>query len=280
VTWSRGYRSIDLLTESAELIVRGVVAGTGTVQLNAFGANNAVSVRTARRTTLRVTETLKQPPGAAPTEVNVVEDVCPHLGQIGTGDWILFAQRLDPPYAPDDGRVYYVTLGGPQGQFRFENDRVVGPFFTFARVVHSYEGARAQEIRADVAAVRPVDVPSARALIERYGWTTIRGPSVQDEPLPRDFSYDDGSGAFEVYAIASRAVGLELRGFAGQMLRGATFLLDYDRPSTEKQYLATVLFDSSGQVVGAWLTAGGDSGPWEVFPLSERDRARAAGGRV
>jgi hypothetical protein len=280
VTWTHGYLSIDLLTENAELIVRGTVVSSGTVQLKAFGANNAVSLRSARRTTLRVTETLKQPSGAPPTEVNVVEDVCPNLSQIATGEWILFARRFDPPYAPDDGRVYYVTEGGPQGQFRLENDRVIGPFFRFARVVHSYEGASAQEVRSDVAAVRAIDIAGGRALIERYGWKILRAPAVRDMPLPKDFSQDDGAGAFQANAVASRSIGLELHGFAGQVLRGASFSLDFDRPSTEKQDIATVLFDPGGRVVGAWLTVGHDLGRWELFPLSQRDQARAAGGRV
>jgi len=51
VSWSHDYRSLDLMADAADLIVRAQVVGQEIVQLRAFGANGQVSLRDARRTT-------------------------------------------------------------------------------------------------------------------------------------------------------------------------------------------------------------------------------------
>lgn len=152
VSWVDHYTTIDQLAAKAELIVRAVPVSSDTVQLKAFAAGNAVSLRDARRTTFRVVDTLK---GATTAEVRVLEDVCANLDVRQGEEWLLFASGWDPKYGPESGGQHFVTLGGPQGQIRFSSGKVSGPFFRFADLVHSYEGASMDEVLRDVrAAVR------------------------------------------------------------------------------------------------------------------------------
>ncbi len=132
--------------------MRAVALSTDTAQLKAFAAGSVVSLRDARRTTFRVVETLK---GTTTAEIRVLEDVCPNL-EVRPGDeWVLFAYRFDPTYGPTSGGEHFITLGGPQSQIRFTSGKVSGPFFRFADLVHSYEGAAIDEVLRDVrAAIR------------------------------------------------------------------------------------------------------------------------------
>ena len=57
-----------------------------------------------------------------------------------------------------------------------------------------------------------------------------------------------------------------------------SYLLELDRPSTEKQYRATVVH-GRGVVVGGWITVSHDLGDTEVFALTERAAALASRGR-
>jgi hypothetical protein len=153
VSWVEHFTSIGQITAKAETIVRALALSSDTVQLKAFAAGNVVSLRDARRTTFRVVETLKGVPTA---EIRVLEDVCPNLDVRPGEEWVLFAYRFDPTYGPTSGGGdHFITLGGPQGQFRFTSGKVSGPFFRFADLVHSYEGATIDEVMRDVrAAVR------------------------------------------------------------------------------------------------------------------------------
>jgi len=149
VSWVDHFTTVAQLAGKAELIVRAVAVSSDTVQLKAFAAGNVVSLRDARRTTFRVVETLK---GAATTEIRVLEDVCPNLDVRPGEEWVLFAYRFDPTYGPTSGGEHFITLSGPQGQFRFATGKVSGPFFLFADLVHSYEGASMDEVLRDVRA--------------------------------------------------------------------------------------------------------------------------------
>jgi len=278
VSWVHDYRSLDLMADAADLIVRAQVVGQDVVQLRAFGANGRVSLRDARRTTVRVLETLK---GAAEPSVRVIEDVCPGLEDKPGDEWILFlGTPFDPKYGPDDPRVHRFTVGGPQGQFRIRASRIAGPFFAFQHVVREYGGTAAGELLADLRAVRPLDLGPSRSLLERAGWAVLARGDVDDIRLPADFAQPARFGdlPFHVFADASRRAGHDLAPFAGRTLRAVSYLLELDRPSTEKQYRATVLH-SQGAVVGTWITVGHNIGDGEIYAVTERDAALAARGR-
>lgn len=149
VTWVDHFTTMNQLVAKAEVIVRAVPVAEDVVQLKAF-AGDIVSLRDARRTTFRVTEVLK---GSTTPEIRVLEDVCANLEVRPGQEWLLFAYRWDPKYGPDSGGEHFISLGGPQGQFRFASGTVSGPFFTFAPVVHSYEGASIDDVLRDVRAV-------------------------------------------------------------------------------------------------------------------------------
>jgi hypothetical protein len=150
VDWVDHFKTMRDLAAKAEVIVRAVALSQDTTQLKAFAAGNVVSLRDARRTTFRVVDTLK---GSAPAEMRVLEDVCQNLDVKPGEEWLLFAYRWDNAYGPDGGGEHFVTDGGPQGQFRFSAGKVIGPFYVFADVVHSYEGASIDEVMRDVRTV-------------------------------------------------------------------------------------------------------------------------------
>ena len=120
VSWVDHFTSIEQISAKAETIVRAVALSSDTVQLKAFAAGNVASLRDARRTTFRVVESVK---GTPPAEIRVLEDVCPNLSVRPGEEWV--------------------------------SGKVSGPFFRFADLVHSYEGATIDEVMRDVrAAVR------------------------------------------------------------------------------------------------------------------------------
>ena len=152
VSWSKHYRTLDELVHDAEVIVRATAVAQDEVQLRpGFGRE---PTRSARRTTFEVTETLKG--SASVREIRVLEDVCPNLTATPGEEWLLFAHRWTDPatYGPDEPGDHYFTLGGPQGQFRARGGVVAGPFYRFADLVHSYEGASVAELMVDVHSVR------------------------------------------------------------------------------------------------------------------------------
>jgi hypothetical protein len=152
VSWVDHFKTMRDLAAKAEVIVHAVAVSQDTTQLKAFAAGAVVSLRDARRTTFRVVATLK---GSAPAEMRVLEDVCQNLEVKPGEEWLLFAYRWDNTYGPESGGEHFMTDGGPQGQFRFSAGKVIGPFYVFADVVHSYEGASIDEVMRDVrAAVR------------------------------------------------------------------------------------------------------------------------------
>jgi len=149
VTWVDHFTTLSDLVGKAEVIVHGVAIAQDTVQLTpGFGAQ---PTRDARRTTFRIVETLK---GTVANPIRILEDVCANLDVRPGEEWILFAQRYDTTtHGPTAGGEHFFTRGGPQGQFRFGAGTVIGPFFAFAELVHSYEGATTDEVLADVRAV-------------------------------------------------------------------------------------------------------------------------------
>lgn len=278
VSWAQSYRSLDLLTDAADVVVRAQAMAEDTVQLRAFGANGSVHLRDARRTTLRVIETLK---GVGEPEVRVIEDVCPGLTLAPGAEWVLFlGSPIDPKYGPDDPLVHRFTLGGPQGQFRIRASQIAGPFFPFQHVVRGYGGATSAELLADVRAVRQLDLGLSRAVVARAGWTVLPGHQVDDLQLPSDeaIPLPGHERPFRVFADASRRAGHDLATFGGRTLRAVSCLLELDRPSTEKQYRATVVHDR-GALFGGWITVSHDLGDTEVFALTERAAALASRGR-
>ncbi len=150
VSWVDHFKTLSDLAGKAEVIVRGVAVAQDTVQLTpGFGAQNT---RDARRTAFRVVETLK---GTVSDPIRVLEDVCANLEVRPGEEWLLFAYRWDNTHGPIEGGEHFMTRGGPQGQFRFGGGKVIGPFFVFAGVVHSYEGASIDEVLGDArAAIR------------------------------------------------------------------------------------------------------------------------------
>jgi hypothetical protein len=150
VSWVDHFKTMSELVGKAEVIVRGVAVAQDIVQLTpGFGAR---PTRDARRTTFRVVATLK---GSVSGPIRVLEDVCANLDVRSGEEWLLFAYRWDTAtYGPAEGGEHFLTRGGPQGQFRFGAGGVIGPFFLFADLVHSYEGATIDEVIADVRAVR------------------------------------------------------------------------------------------------------------------------------
>ena len=278
VSWAQSYRLLDLLTDAADGVVRAQAVAEDTVQLRAFGANGSVHLRDARRTTLRVIETLR---GVAEPEVRVVEDVCPGLTLAPGEEWVLFlGAPFDPKHGPDDPRVHRFTLGGPQGQFRIRASQIAGPFFRFQHVVRGYGGAASAELLSDVRAVRQLDLALSNAVVARAGWTVLPGHQVDDLQLPGDeaMPLSGHERPFRVFADASRRAGYDLAAFGGRTLRAVSYLLELDRPSTEKQYRATILHDR-GAVVGGWVTLSHNLGDSEVFALAERAAALASRGR-
>ena len=148
VSWADHFETLAELAPKAEVIVRAVATGQDTVQLTpGFGAR---PTRDARRTTFRIVEVIK---GAVAGPVRVLEDVCPNVDVRDGEEWLLFAYRWDSSVnGPPGGTEHFLTRGGPQGQFRFAGGTVSGPFFAFAGVVHSYEGASIDEVLRDVRA--------------------------------------------------------------------------------------------------------------------------------
>ncbi len=147
VSWVDHFTALSDMARKADVIVRAVAIAQDTVQLTpGFGSR---PTRDARRTTFRVVETLK---GAATPEIRVLEDVCPNLDVRPSDEWLLFATGWDNSYGPAGGGQHYFSAGGPQGQFRFAAGRVSGPFFRFADLVHSYEGATIDEVLGDTRA--------------------------------------------------------------------------------------------------------------------------------
>jgi hypothetical protein len=148
VSWAHHYRTLADLAAAADVVVRAVPIAQDIVQLRpGFGPK---ATRDARRTTFAVTSVVRTK-GAQPPEVRVLEDVCPNLESRPGDEWLLFLYRWDPAgYGPDDPHEHWLALGGPQGQFRFAQGVVSGPFYVFAEVVHSYEGATVAEVVADL----------------------------------------------------------------------------------------------------------------------------------
>lgn len=108
----------------------------------------------------------------------------------------------------------------------------------------------------------------------------LPGHQVDDLQLPADAAMPlpGHERPFRVFADASRRVGHDLAAFGGRTLRAVSYLLELDRPSTEKQYRATIV-DDRGAVVGGWITVAHNLGDSEVFALTERDAAFASRGR-
>jgi hypothetical protein len=151
VSWVDHFTALPQLVGRSEVIVRGVAVAQDIAQLTpGFGAR---PTRDARRTTFRIVETLK---GTVSGSIRILEDVCMNLDVKSGEEWLLFAYRWDATsHGPAGGGEHFITLGGPQGQFRLGAGRVIGPFFVFADLVHSYEGATLDEVLTDVrAAVR------------------------------------------------------------------------------------------------------------------------------
>ena len=148
VSWVDHFTTLSDLVGKAGVIVRAVAVAQDTVQITpGFGAQ---PTRDARRTTFRIVETLK---GTVAGPIRILEDVCANLEVRPGEEWILFAQGWDTTtYGPTDGGEHFFTRSGPQGQFRFGAGKVIGPFFVFAGLVHSYEGASIDAVLADVRA--------------------------------------------------------------------------------------------------------------------------------
>jgi hypothetical protein len=131
VSWISHYRTLEQLTKDAEIVVRAVAVAQDEVRLRPGFARDAT--RPARRTTFRVTAVLRSA-GTTLTEIRVLEDVCPNLTVAPGEEWVL------------EGRS--------AGQFRIRDGKVAGPFYLFADLVHSYEGAPVAELVADTLAIR------------------------------------------------------------------------------------------------------------------------------
>lgn len=277
VSWARSYGSLDALVDDSDVVVRARATANDQIQLKAFGANGAVSYRSASRITFGVLATLS--PVTIPiTEVRVIEDVCPGLDVVPGDEWILFLHKAHPRYVSATGD-HYSTLGGPQGQIRLHGGMVNGPFFKFQRAVHQYEGASTSEVERAIAAIRPIDRAAARALVERYGWRVVDAGSSTDLELPADVSSPFGLEGHTLgdYVAMSRRVGLDLSATPSGLVRLVTFLLEADRPSTESQYTAHVAY-SGGRIVGAWVVAG-VPWTWTLFGLDQRSQALALAGK-
>lgn len=274
VDWVKSYRSLALLANDAAVIVRARAVATDTVQLKAFGAGNSVSLRDARRTTFIVEDTLK---GAVFGEIRILEDVCPNLTVVPGEDWLLFGSRLDDRYGPGDGREHYLTLGGPQGQFRIRGGVVSGPFHTFARAVHGYEGASIAELLDDLARVPPLDRVGARATLSDRGWVVQGEPILSDFELPSDREAQWWPDTFGGIIDAAARGGSDLAPYLGRTVQVAQFWLENAPPATVL-YQATIVL-SDGRPVGGWIIAGRDSGSQvsQVFALTERGPALAYG---
>ena len=153
VSWVSHYVTLEQLAKDAEIVVRAVAVAQDEVRLRPGFARDAT--RPARRTTFRVTAVLR-PAGTTLNEIRVLEDVCPNLTVAAGEEWVLFAYLWKDAAAngPDEPGDHYITRGGPQGQFRIRDGKVAGPFYLFADLVHSYEGAPVAELVADTLAIR------------------------------------------------------------------------------------------------------------------------------
>lgn len=147
VSWVDHFTSLSQLAGKAEVVVRAVAVSQDTPQLKAFAAGGVVSRYDARRTTFRVIDTLK---GAPVAEIRVLETACDNLDLRPNEEWVLFLYRWDTTFGPDEGGEHFMTLGGPQGQVRVSGGRVGGPFYVFAPVIRSYEGAPIETVLSDV----------------------------------------------------------------------------------------------------------------------------------
>lgn len=271
VDWAKSYQSLALLANDAAVIVRARAISSDTVQLKAFGAGNSVSLRDARRTTFIVEDTLK---GAVSGELRILEDVCPNLTVVPGEDWLLFAYRWDDRYGPDDGREHYLTLGGPQGQFRIRGGVVSGPFHTFARAVHGYEGASIAELLDDLARVPPLDRVGARAMLSDRGWAVPGEAILSDLELPSDREAQWWPDTFGGISDAAARGGSDLAPYLGRTVQVTRFWLENAPPATVL-YQATIVL-SDGKPVGGWIVAGRDDRS-QVFALTERAQALAYG---
>lgn len=83
VSWVKAYRTLDVLVQDAQLIVRATAIRQEIVALGpGLGAQ---PTRETRRTVFRVTEVLMGAP--APSELAVLEDVCPNLEVRAGEEW-------------------------------------------------------------------------------------------------------------------------------------------------------------------------------------------------
>ncbi len=258
VSWARSYGSIALLTNDAHVIVRASALRQDTVALRP--GLGAAPTREARRTVLRVTSVLKAT-SPVPGQIAVVEDVCPNLTVSPGEEWILFLRPVDQQTDPaTTGDLW--TLGGPQGQFRIVGGRIVGPFFTFARAVHSYEGATIDELLADIAAAPSLDPQAGVRFVEARGWSVLRPAPFHDFVLP--------SNADFVFSVAdavkaSTDVGLTLGPYIDQPLVIAPVdLVDVSGRGLEPRAWIAL---SGGRIVGAWGYAWRSDAPCGVFSL-------------
>jgi len=148
VSFAHHYDSVASLAADAQLVVRATATAQDVVQLRpGFGPR---ATRDARRTTFAVTDVVRTT-GERPSEIRVLEDVCPNLTASDGDEWLLFLYRWVPgDHGPDDPHDHWMSEGGPQGQFRIHAGKVSGPFWDTAGVVHSYEGAPLAEVIADI----------------------------------------------------------------------------------------------------------------------------------
>lgn len=268
VSWRQHYRSLALLADEATVIVRARVVAADTVQLTpGFGAG---TTRDARRTTFVVLDSLK---GTAPRELRVLEDVCPNLIVVPGEEWVLFAYRADDRNGPGDGREHYLTLGGPQGQFRIRDGVVSGPFYKFAQAVHSYEGAPVGELLADLARVPMLDRVGARAMLSDRGWTLQSDAMLSDLPLPSGRAPGETGTLGDMVDAAARG-GSDLVPLLGRTVQIARFWLEHAPPAAVL-YEGTIVL-SDGRPVGGWIVVMRDDRR-RVFALTERAQALAYG---
>jgi len=269
VSWRQHYLSLALLADEATVIVRARAVAADTVQLTpGFGAG---TTRDARRTTFFVLESLK---GTASQELRILEDVCLNLSVVPGEEWVLFASRADDRNGPGDGREPYLTLGGPQGQFRIRDGVVAGPFYKFAQAVHSYEGAPVGELLADLARVPMLDRVGARAMLSDRGWTIQSDAMLSDLPLPSGRDSPGGMGAIGDMVDAAARGGSDLVPLLGRTVQIARFWLEHPPPDAVL-YEGTIVL-SDGRPVGGWIVVMRDDRR-RVFALTERVQALAYG---
>lgn len=269
VSWRQYYRSLALLADEATVIVRARAIATDTVQLTpGLGPG---TFRDARRTTFVVLDTLK---GTVSGELRVLEDACPNLTVVPGEEWVLFASRADERNGPGDGREHYLTLGGPQGQFRIRGGLVSGPFYKFADVVHGYEGAPIAELLADLTRVPALDRAGARTMLGDRGWTIQSEARLSDLSLPSGRDSPWRTGTFGDVADAATRGGADLTPYLGRTVQVARFWLEHAPPAAVLYEGTIVLGD--GKPVGGWIVVMQDD-RWRVFALTERAQALAYG---